>query len=40
MALNGTKTPDQGAQTPVKLAIDESVTETGKWWQDERVKPW
>ncbi|KAL7415320.1 hypothetical protein BDY24DRAFT_382547 [Mrakia frigida] len=40
MAPKGTKTPDQGAQTPVKLALDDLGGVTGKWWQDERVKPW
>lgn len=40
MAPKGIKSPDEGAQTPVKLALDDLEGVTGKWWQDERVKPW
>ena len=36
----GYKTPDQGAQTPVMLAIGEIGGQTGEFWQDERVVEW
>lgn len=37
---NGTKTPDEGAQTPVFLAIQELGGKTGEFWRDERVVEW
>lgn len=37
---NGTKTPDQGAQTPVLLAIQELGGKTGEFWRDEKVVEW
>ncbi|KAK1987773.1 carbonyl reductase [Colletotrichum cereale] len=37
----GTKTPDQGAQTPVHLAIADIGGTTGEYWDDERkVAQW
>jgi carbonyl reductase 1 len=36
----GVKTPDQGAQTPVLLAIHDIGGRTGEYWSDERVEPW
>lgn len=36
----GTKTPDQGAQTPVMLAIGEIGGKTGEFWQEEKVIEW
>ena len=37
---NGTKTPDEGAQTPVMLAIQDIGGKTGEFWRDERVVEW
>jgi carbonyl reductase 1 len=37
---NGTKTPDQGAQTPVLLAIQDIGGSTGEFWRDEKVIEW
>lgn len=37
---NGTKTPDQGAQTPVLLAIQDIGGKTGEFWRDEKVIEW
>lgn len=37
---NGTKTPDQGAQTPVLLAIQNISDATGTFWQEERQVQW
>jgi carbonyl reductase 1 len=37
---NGTKTPDQGAQTPVLLAIQDIGGKTGGFWQSEREIEW
>jgi carbonyl reductase 1 len=37
---NGTKTPDEGAQTPVLLAIQDIGGKTGEFWRDERVVEW
>lgn len=37
---NGTKTPDQGALTPVLLAIQDVGGKTGEFWRDERVVEW
>ncbi|KAJ4994319.1 carbonyl reductase [Stagonosporopsis vannaccii] len=37
---NGTKTPDQGAQTLVWLAIQDIGGKTGEFWRDERVVEW
>ena len=36
---NGTKTPDEGAQTPVMLALQD-VKKTGRFWQDEMEIEW
>jgi carbonyl reductase 1 len=36
----GSKTPDQGAQTPVMLAIGEIGGVSGEFWQDEKVSKW
>jgi carbonyl reductase 1 len=36
----GYKTPDQGAQTPVMLAIGEIGGKTVDFWQDEKVIEW
>ncbi|KAK2013623.1 carbonyl reductase [Colletotrichum eremochloae] len=36
----GTKTPDQGAQTPVHLAIADIGGATGEYWSDEKVAKW
>jgi carbonyl reductase 1 len=37
---NGTRTPDEGAQTPVKLALDDIQGQTGLFWQYEKVREW
>ncbi|KAF9698145.1 hypothetical protein EKO04_003732 [Ascochyta lentis] len=37
---NGTKTPDEGAQTPVLLAIQDIGGKTGQFWRDEKVVEW
>jgi carbonyl reductase 1 len=36
----GTKTPDQGAQTPVLLAIGDVGGKTGEFWQEDKVIEW
>ncbi|KAF4845002.1 Carbonyl reductase [NADPH] 1 [Colletotrichum siamense] len=36
----GTKTPDQGAQTPVHLALADIGGKTGEYWSDEKVANW
>lgn len=36
----GGKTPDQGARTPVKLALEDIGGRTGEFWQNERVVRW
>ncbi|OAP59312.1 hypothetical protein AYL99_06610 [Fonsecaea erecta] len=36
----GVKTPDQGAQTPVLLAIGDIGGSNGQFWQEERVSSW
>ncbi len=36
----GSKTPDQGAQTPVMLAIGEIQGVTGEFWQNEKAVVW
>ncbi|KAK1563996.1 carbonyl reductase [Colletotrichum navitas] len=36
----GTKTPDQGAQTPVHLAIADIGGTTGEYWSDEKIAKW
>lgn len=36
----GAKTPDQGAQTPVMLAIGDIGGKTGLFWQNEKVIEW
>ncbi|OAL50046.1 carbonyl reductase [Pyrenochaeta sp. DS3sAY3a] len=37
---NGTKTPDDGAQTPVLLAIQDIKGRTGLFWRSEDVLEW
>jgi carbonyl reductase 1 len=37
---NGTKTVDEGAQTPVLLAIHDIQSKTGEFWQYEKVIEW
>lgn len=37
---NGTKTPDEGAQTPVLLAIHDIKDQTGLFWRSEEVLAW
>jgi carbonyl reductase 1 len=37
---NGTKTPDDGAQTPVLLAIQDVQGKTGTFWQSEKEIEW
>jgi carbonyl reductase 1 len=37
---NGTKTVDQGAKTPVLLALGEINGTTGGFWQSERIIEW
>ncbi|KAH9875129.1 hypothetical protein J1614_004618 [Plenodomus biglobosus] len=37
---NGTKTPDDGAQTPVMLALQDIKAQTGAFWQSEKVVDW
>lgn len=37
---NGTKTPDEGAQTPVMLALQDIQGKTGSFWQSEREIDW
>ena len=37
---NGTKTPDEGAQTPVLLAIKDIQGKTGTFWQNEKEIEW
>jgi carbonyl reductase 1 len=36
----GSKTPDQGAQTPVLLAMGEIGGVSGEYWLDEKVTEW
>lgn len=36
----GTKTPDEGAKTPVMLALDDVGGVTGQFWQNENVVNW
>lgn len=36
----GYKTPDQGAQTPVMLAIGDIMGKSGEFWRDEKVISW
>jgi len=37
---NGTKTLDEGAQTPVLLALQDIGKKTGTFWRDEREIKW
>lgn len=37
---NGTKTPDEGAQTPVMLALADIQKTTGGFWQNEKPIEW
>lgn len=37
---NGTATPDQGAQTPILLALHDIQGETGLFWKDEKRQEW
>lgn len=36
----GAKTPDEGAQTPVMLAVGEFEKKTGDFWQNEKILEW
>ncbi|KAF2862563.1 NAD(P)-binding protein [Piedraia hortae CBS 480.64] len=36
----GTKTPDEGAQTPVMLVLQDIGGTTGEFWREERVWEW
>jgi carbonyl reductase 1 len=36
----GTKTPDEGAMTPVMLAVGDIGGKTGEFWQHERLARW
>ncbi|KAF2730503.1 carbonyl reductase [Polyplosphaeria fusca] len=36
----GNKTPDQGAQTPVLLAIQDIQNQTGIFWRNEQLEEW
>ena len=36
----GGKTPDQGAKTPVMLALQDLGGRTGEFWQNEKVQKW
>lgn len=36
----GTKTPDEGAQTPVMLALEDLKGQTGLFWQEEKIRDW
>ncbi|KAI9655009.1 MAG: hypothetical protein M1831_004968 [Alyxoria varia] len=36
----GRKTPDQGARTPLKLAIEDIDQTSGKFWEHEEVSTW
>jgi carbonyl reductase 1 len=36
----GTKTTDQGAKTPVMLALKDIGGRTGEFWQSEKVIEW
>jgi len=36
----GAKTPDQGAQTPVLLAMGDIKGQTGGFWQSEKIIEW
>jgi hypothetical protein len=35
----GTKTPDEGAMTPVMLAVGDIGGKTGEFWQNEKGNP-
>lgn len=37
---NGTKTPDEGAQTEVMLALQDLKGQTGLFWQSEKPIEW
>lgn len=37
---NGTKTPDEGAQTPVMLALQDIKGQKGAFWQSEKQIEW
>jgi carbonyl reductase 1 len=37
---NGTKSPDEGAQTPVMLALADIKGTTGGFWQNEKPIEW
>ena len=37
---NGTKSPDEGAQTPVLLALSDIKGATGQFWQSEKPIEW
>jgi len=40
MAPEGTKTPEEGARTPIFLAIGNYGNVTGKFWRDEKEVDW
>jgi carbonyl reductase 1 len=37
---NGVKTPDQGAKTPVMLALEDINASSGGFWQSEKIIEW
>lgn len=37
---NGVKTPDEGAQTPVMLALEDLKGQTGIFWRSEKHEEW
>ena len=38
--FRGRKTPDQGAMTPIKLAIDDVSDVGGEFWEHEEISQW
>jgi carbonyl reductase 1 len=40
MAPKGAKTTEQGAATPVQLALDDLGGKTGEFWRDGKVAAW
>jgi len=36
----GNKTPDQGAETPVLLALLPPGSPSGEFWEDKKVSTW
>lgn len=37
---DGKKTPDEGAKTPVMLALGQLKGEVGEFWQNEKLRAW